>query len=356
MVKQAYYLGGVSPSGFCTKFTEQIKSPGFYTYILKGGPGTGKSTLMKKIADAMSDRPVSLYYCSSDTRSLDAVVIEDKKVIVVDGTAPHVFEAYYPGASQEVINLGEYWDGEKLRLNSDTIHSQLDENLKYHSRVRCFVKAMASLNGDIYAIGEDALNREKLDGYISRLLRKAAGKRQSEGKGRISFRQLSAFTTENYSTMPLGGDYSVYLLRDDCFAGSDYFLRAVADYLVNQGHEVTVSECTIHHTPVYEHLLCESAGIAFMSSNFLNRLENPSAAVVNFGRFYDKEILSGRKQRLSFDRKAVLELSEEAADTLGTALAVHDELEKNYVNAIDFEKLGKFSDRFIEKLRDYAVN
>lgn len=49
MTKQIYFLGGTSPSGFQSKFLEQIKAPGFYTYILKGGPGTGKSTLMKKL-------------------------------------------------------------------------------------------------------------------------------------------------------------------------------------------------------------------------------------------------------------------------------------------------------------------
>lgn len=351
MVRQVYFLGGTSPSGFYSKFIEQIKQPGFYTYILKGGPGTGKSTLMKKVADAFSDHPVSLYYCSSDIRSLDAVVIEDKKLIVVDGTAPHVFEAYYPGASQEVINLGEFWDGEKLRKHSAAIHYLFDENLKYHARVRCYIKALASLNADIYSIGEDALNRDKLDAYISRLCRKAVARKHSDEKEKISFKQLSAFTTENYSTKPLNGDYSVYLLRDDCFAGSDYFLRNAADYLVNQGHDVTVSECTMHHTPVFEHIFSESAGIAFMTSGFLNRLEDPSAASVNFGRFYDKELLAEKKQRLSFDRKAVTELSKEAADALSTALAIHDELEKNYINAIDFKKLGSFTEKFIKSLK-----
>lgn len=352
MVKQVYFLGGTSPSGFCSKFIEQIKRPDFYTYILKGGPGTGKSTLMKKVAEAFSDHPVSLYYCSSDIRSLDAVVIEDKKLIVVDGTAPHVFEALYPGASQEVINLGEFWDGEELKKHSAAIHYLFDENLKYHARVRCYIKALASLNADIYSIGEDALNREKLDAYISRLCRKAIVKKQSEEKGKISFKQLSAFTTENYSTKPLNGDYSIYLLHDDCFAGSDYFLRNVADHLVSQGYDVTVSECTMHHTPVYEHVFSESAGIAFMTSSFLNRLEDPSAASVNFGRFYDKELISAKKQRLTFDRKAALELSKEAAETLSTALSIHDELEKNYINAIDFSKLGDFTERLIESLKN----
>lgn len=351
MVKQVYFLGGVSPDGFFSKFIEQIKAPGFYTYILKGGPGTGKSTLMKKVAEAFSDHPVTLYYCSSDTSSLDAVIIEDKKIIIVDGTAPHVFEALYPGASQEIINLGEFWDGEKLKNHSSTIHYFLDENLKYHARVRCYIKALASLNADIYTIGEDSLNKEKLDSYILRLCHKAVAKKSGEEKGKLKFKQLSAFTADNYSTKELNGEYSIYLLRDDFFAGSDYFLRAVSDYILSCGYDLTVSECTMHHSPVYEHIFSEEAGIAFMSSNFFNKLDNPSAATVNFGRFYNKELISAKKQRLSFDKKAALELAKEAADSLSTALSIHDELEKNYIEAIDFEKLNNSSNEFIETLK-----
>ena len=92
-MQQSYFLGGVTAGGFRTRFSEQIQQPGFYTYILKGGPGTGKSTLMKRVAAAFDGEPISLYHCSSDESSLDAVVLEDRGVVIVDGTAPHVFEA-----------------------------------------------------------------------------------------------------------------------------------------------------------------------------------------------------------------------------------------------------------------------
>lgn len=351
MTKQIYFLGGTSPSGFQSKFIEQIKTPGFYTYILKGGPGTGKSTLMKKIAEEFIDHPVSLYYCSSDTSSLDAVVIEDKKLIIVDGTAPHVFEALYPGASQEIINLGEFWDGNELKKHSDAIHYLYDENQKYHSRVRCYIEALASLNSDIYRIGEDALNKEKLMSYISRLLKKLMIKNKKDEKGKISFKQLSAFTTENYKTHSLTEDYSIYLIKDDLFAGSDFFLKAIADHLVNCGYDINVSECTMHHIPTFEHIYSEETGLAFMTSNFFNKYENNTAAVINFGRFYDKKLLLAKRQRLNFNKKASVELAEEAQKALTTALDIHDELEKNYINAIDFNSLNKKTDEFISTIK-----
>ncbi len=351
MIKQEFFLGGTSPSGFCSKFIERIKEKEFYTYVLKGGPGTGKSTLMKKIADEFSESPLTLYYCSSDIRSLDAVVIEDKKIIIVDGTAPHVFEALYPGASQEVINLGEHWDGKKLRVNSESIHKLFDENQKLHARVKSYVKAFSALNDDICTIGDDALNREKLDAYISRLCRKVISGKTSDKKGKIKYNQLSAFTTDGYITKALSGYYSIYVLKDDLFSGSDYFLHRISESISDHGYDVTVSECTMHGFPMYEHAFCEDAKIAFMSENFFNRTGHASAAEINFKRFYDKDIISSKKSRLAFDKKASLELADEASDILSTALRVHDELEKYYIDAINFDELESLSENLIKKMK-----
>ena len=59
-------------------------------YILKGGPGCGKSTLMGKIGDWAEEAGLETEYilCSGDPGSLDAVVIPALKAAVVDGTAP----------------------------------------------------------------------------------------------------------------------------------------------------------------------------------------------------------------------------------------------------------------------------
>lgn len=39
MSTKVYFLGGTSPQGFKSKFIEQIKKSGYYTYILKERPG-----------------------------------------------------------------------------------------------------------------------------------------------------------------------------------------------------------------------------------------------------------------------------------------------------------------------------
>ena len=88
-----YFLGANTPSGFISRF-DHLYDPddGWFAYILKGGPGTGKSTLMKRAAKEACSAQIKtqLIYCSSDPYSLDAVIFPEIKVCIVDGTAPHV--------------------------------------------------------------------------------------------------------------------------------------------------------------------------------------------------------------------------------------------------------------------------
>ena len=85
-------------------------------FILKGGPGTGKSSLMKDAGTVWSEKgyDIEFLHCSSDPDSVDGVIITSLQVAIVDGTAPHVIEPKLPGAVEEYINLGEAWDSKAL--------------------------------------------------------------------------------------------------------------------------------------------------------------------------------------------------------------------------------------------------
>ena len=347
---QTYFLGGVSSAGFESRFIKQIEKSGFYTYILKGGPGSGKSTLMKKLAEAFKDEDIELYHCSSDIKSVDAVVLKNHRCIVVDGTAPHVFEPEYPAICQEIINLGEYWDKAKIQAEADGIKRCFDENRKCHKRAKRFVQAFASLNSDIFSIAEAALNIPKLDAYIERLGKKLFGKPEDK-KGSIEFKQLSALTAEGYITRKIPENYTAYLVKDDYFAGGDYFLRALASSAEAYGAEVIVSECTMLRNGTFEHMLIPSHKLAFMSCNFFNGYFCETERIINFMRFYEKDTLALKKQRINFNKRVSAELCSEAAASIFNALDIHDELEKYFIGAMDFEGLDKRAKRLIEEIK-----
>ena len=98
----SYFLGCSSPEGFHSFFGELCPThSGGYTYIIKGGPGTGKSSLMKRINSALTDAGIEteLIYCSSDPASLDGVYAPALNCWIADGTSPHTLEPKYPGAA-----------------------------------------------------------------------------------------------------------------------------------------------------------------------------------------------------------------------------------------------------------------
>ena len=88
-----YFLGANSPTGFYSLY-DQLLPPeqARAIYILKGGPGCGKSTLMRRVAAQAGEAGLAVerILCSGDPGSLDAVVIPELGVALVDGTAPHV--------------------------------------------------------------------------------------------------------------------------------------------------------------------------------------------------------------------------------------------------------------------------
>ena len=87
-----YFLGANSPSGFYSLY-DQLLAPELarHIYILKGGPGCGKSTLMKKVGalcEQAGEKPEYIL-CSGDPDSLDALILPRLGMAIVDGTAPH---------------------------------------------------------------------------------------------------------------------------------------------------------------------------------------------------------------------------------------------------------------------------
>lgn len=87
------FPGGNTSKGFYSFYRYILKqNEARRIFCIKGGPGTGKSSLMKKIGSYFYDKgyDIEYHHCSSDNNSLDGVVIKPLNVALLDGTAPHV--------------------------------------------------------------------------------------------------------------------------------------------------------------------------------------------------------------------------------------------------------------------------
>ncbi len=98
------FFGASTPSSsinYIKNLTEDIKT----RYFIKGRPGSGKSTMMKKIASEAKMRgfDTELYYCSFDSNSLDMVVIRELSVCIFDSTQPH--ELFPSRMGDEIVDV-----------------------------------------------------------------------------------------------------------------------------------------------------------------------------------------------------------------------------------------------------------
>lgn len=90
--KVTFFLGANSPSGFYSLYDQMLDpETANRIFLLKGGAGCGKSSLMRRAAAALEDVGESVEYicCSGDPDSLDAVIFPRLKAAIVDATAPH---------------------------------------------------------------------------------------------------------------------------------------------------------------------------------------------------------------------------------------------------------------------------
>ena len=112
MAVTRYFLGGNTARGFVSFYDGFCRGPEDFLWVIKGGPGCGKSSFMKTIGRAAEDAGLDTEYvlCSGDPDSVDGVYIPAWHTGYVDGTAPHVIEAVTPGAAGLYLDLGQFYD------------------------------------------------------------------------------------------------------------------------------------------------------------------------------------------------------------------------------------------------------
>ena len=350
-VRDEFFLGAVTANGFTTSFDKVIANGDYFTYILKGGAGTGKSSLMKKIESELDEGSRAVYHCSSDPNSLDAVVLDDYKAIIVDGTAPHTFDPCLPGIGQVIVNLGEFWNESELVTNKDEIISAMKLNKSYLARGGRYVRALSDICFDTYSLAGEALDVSGIKELAARIAKRViTGK--GGGKGELSQKQLSAVTMEGFKTYSetLLKHSRVYSFSDDCFAASGALFDELAACASSKGYDVLVCVSQLLNDDVTEHLIIPELDVAFVSVNKLTDTPH-SGRAVNLSRYYDSELMALKAPRLRLNRSAARTLMDEAAKTLTLAKAAHDDIEKYYISAMDFTALDKLTKKLVTRIK-----
>ena len=351
-----FFLGANSACEFHSIF-EQLYNPNdnWQAFLLKGGPGTGKSSFMKDIANEFinDDNNIEFIYCSSDPNSLDAIILNNKKICIVDATSPHALEPKFPGACETLINLGDCWDYKKLLENKKNIIDLTTNCSALHIRSQRYLEAANNILKDSYHLALNCTDTIKIARYAGRLAKREFTSNKQK-LGIESLRFLSA-------TTPFGVIFfndtiknlcdKVYVIEDTYSAVSRILLSHIRNHALAASYDIISCYCTLSPNEKLEHIIIPELKLGFVTSNRYHTYTSNIYRKIHFQRFTDIKNLNQYKNRLNFNKKAVKELINEASNLILEAKNLHDNLEEYYINAMDFDKIKIINNDILERIR-----
>lgn len=351
--KATFFLGANTPAGFYSLYDQMLpRGEARRVFLLKGGPGCGKSSLMKRVGAALEEagEPTEYIRCSGDPDSLDAVIFPRLGAAVVDATAPHVIEPQLPGVVESYVNLGRFYDHAALAGQREEIAGATAGYKDHYKRAyRCLTAAaqLAEDNRSLLlspALKAKALKRAR--GILSREV-----KRTGRQQGTVKQRFLGAVSCQGQLCLFETVDAlcrKVYELRDT-YGLAGEMLSSLATGCMAAGYDVILCPCPLFPDRA-EHLLVPELGLGFVTSTPSLPYPGKPYRRVRVDAMADVEQLRRYKARLKFARRVESALLDEGMEALGQAKEEHDALEKLYNPHVDFEGVYQEAEQIAKEL------
>lgn len=359
------YPGGNTSKGFYSFYSYVAREDADKIFYVKGGPGVGKSTFIKGIGMDLIDRglDVEFLYCSSDNDSLDGVYVPDVDAGVIDGTAPHMIDPKNPGAVDEIINLGEFWDEGLLRENRQDIIRLNREIGRLFRRVyshlkgaKLFLDELENCILDAGALDIKGLNRKAVE-LIDRIFDNETLKNK-DGSGRCKIKTTrhlfaTAITPQGPSSFLKNLFDPVkkrIIIKGHPGSGKNTILQKIAGAAVSLGLKADIFHCSLDPDKV-EHIIIPEIDTGVITSAPPHEYASGERdIVVNTDEFVDFDHLEPYQSEMEKAQKRYSEIFSDAVAFLAKAKELHDELEKYYTSSMDFKKVEVKREEVVERI------
>ena len=333
---QRYFSGSNSGEGFHNYFDGVVPVWERLTryFMIKGGPGVGKSTLMKRVAAKAEEagEEVELFYCSGDPESLDAVRLVKRGIVFADATSPHTMDPQFPGAVEEIVNLGEQIDRNRIIGYRDEVEDLTRKNKLSYRRGYAFLRAAKALDEERYREIADCVDREKLKkqakdigesiGCVGKEEKRCLFLDALSCKGRVSFANEFCEGNRIYRVLGEEKDVITDLLAKEIQCGrKELFCSPLCP------------ECV-------KHMLLRERDF------FLTTETGAGGTMVAATEYLKKDchVLAGRYA------EEARRLENMAMECFKECKSIHDELEEVYKNCVDFAAITERTERLLDLL------
>ncbi len=340
MSERKYFAACNSAVGFKSFYPEIFSRERLRTlFVIKGGPGTGKSRFMREVAQFAEERgeDVTYYYCSSDPESLDGVILEKSRIALIDATAPHVYEPKCVGAFEQIVNLGEFWDRKLLAESRAEIEAHSLKKSNAFAAVYAYLRAIGNLEAAIETQKSSIVKMEKLQKKAMRFCKNIA-----DGNGKKEIALCASIGMKGNIRFDTYEKNAKILHRVGNFASLGHlYLEAIMREGEKRGAAMRVS-----FDPVFPSRV---DALEFTQSGEVFVLDDDNTDI-NIRRFVDEEKLRqvrGEMRRTTAQKKAIMEL---VKDKFAEIREAHFALEDIFSTAMNFCRKEQFTEEFCRQL------
>ena len=357
---EKYFAAANSAGGFVSWFDEIFAPEEFdRVFLIKGGSGTGKSTLMKRIAARAVEkgRVCEYFYCSSDPDSLDGLIVKGgsgRPFAVVDATAPHTRDPKLPGAVEKIVNLGEFWDESELRAERDEIAELIHAKSARFSESYGYLYAAGEISKMLRFDAERFMNMSKMHAAADRLIaQRIQAKRKNLGGSDFSdapgvkIRGVSAISTKGVEHFDSYRDCESLCVVEDVMSTSPFMF----DALIASAKRAKLD--VIRAPSPLEPEFSEAISIPALGMSVVigTNDEPDDVKRLNLERFIDRgAITTDDKHRRRLLSKCKNELIDCALARLSEVRRLHSRVEAIYIAAMDFGRLNEFTENLLSEI------
>lgn len=342
-------------------FTSSYTSQGFYTfipelinglkkvYILKGAPGTGKSTFIRLLGEMMSEQggEVEFWISAMDSVTPDGIYLPQFEIAVVNGSLPVSIDPRYPGVREHIINLGEYWDEEIIDSHRLEIINLIDEmTLAREQACKC-IKESSKVKAEIRQLNAQFINMENLSGLTQRIASEIFT--NQAGEKHYFAGALTVDGLVDYVHSLSQGCQKRYIFKGPTGSGKSMLIGELARQARERGYFLEYYHCGLELEDLTM-VIIRNLQVALIEVGNMEIPAKPWDIVADLSECLDDveigDLIEGNNSNYRIFERLLLE----AQQQLELSNQRNKALKKIYAGAMDFAKLDQIRHKLLEEI------
>ncbi|OOB77395.1 MAG: hypothetical protein BEN19_02050 [Epulopiscium sp. Nuni2H_MBin003] len=326
-------------------------------YILKGGPGTGKTVFLKKLGTELVDsgQNVTYYHNTINPDFLDAVYVPNLNVmfisynLVINKDIPTTLFA-------TIIDLDEFLDEHKILPHKDAIINSYNIVDRCLTHARFYLESANAIYRNYLFTTEPCIKQDAKLKYENALFKTLSGIVSDVNKiGTAQYFYGYAVTgdglVDNLHTI-IGKSKNIYLVKETLVCSSKQLMKRICDLFIYRGYDI---ECYVSpfDNEKIEDIIVKDLSLAITISNLVRKPKVFPTDIYDFIHCVDDETFDIISLPVEKDFKLFNSLLDKAYLYISNANKNLENIRIYYNAAMDLSNIDQIYETTLKEILGY---